>query len=268
MELAPSYPVSYLTLFKTGVRLLAMFSTYENPLLWSMWLGKRNKQADMEGPFYVIGAPDRQIEKGKAVIASPGLLKKFAPFLATVRILTPDGSPIPGATIDWWQADTEGNYYFSSYTLRGRLTTDENGCAEVLSIPPGAYGPEIAKRAGHFHLCVRPSPGGVVGANCDELTTQLYVCEANDSSAMSLDLVNYMRKVRETNKVHAWSISPDSTADEGSYMNLPELPHDDIITRKRVEWWNTKLAQAGEEDLKITAGTTVEIRLSTKTTWF
>lgn len=104
----------------------------------------------------------------------------------TVRILSPEGKPLPNATLDWWQADTSGYYYLMDYKLRGTITTDSNGVAEVLTIVPGAYGPVSAIRPGHIHLIVRPSPEDV--KKYDELTTQLYVCKGNDIKATASDL--------------------------------------------------------------------------------
>ena len=47
------------------------------------------------------------------------MIAEYRLFLMSVRVLSPDGKPLKGATIDWWQADTEGGYYFATYTLRG-----------------------------------------------------------------------------------------------------------------------------------------------------
>ena len=44
------------------------------------------------------------------------------------------GNPISNAQVDWWQADTTGEYYFKTYNLRGKFTTDTDGKAEVLSV--------------------------------------------------------------------------------------------------------------------------------------
>lgn len=69
-----------------------------------------------------------------------------------------------------------------------------------------------------------------------------------------------MRKVRVNNMVKSWSIP--AANDGTAYMNFPELSTDDTETRKRVEWWNAKLAETS--DLKIAAGASAEFRLSAK----
>ena len=107
----------------------------------------------------------------------------------TVRVLSPEGNPIHGAEIDWWQSDTAGNYYHRTYTLRGRVTTDEDGYAEVLTVAPAPYGPgEKLQRAAHFHLWIRTPQANEGQAAYDGLTTQLYVCDGNDAQLMEKDL--------------------------------------------------------------------------------
>lgn len=139
----------------------------------------------------------------------------------SIRVLSPEGRPLKGATIDWWQADTEGSYYFASYTLRGTyvllisishidvplhtelmlsfaiiiipslrcsVTTDENGIAEVISVPPGVYGALGRVRAGHFHVKINPPKARKGEATLEDLTTQIYVCEKNDVKILKEDL--------------------------------------------------------------------------------
>lgn len=108
------------------------------------------------------------------------------PYLLLVRVLTPDGDPIANATLDFWQADTDGNYYGLDYTLRGKATTDADGYADVLTVPPGAYGPAFAKRSGHIHVVI--SPPKDKANDFDNLTSQIYICPANDSKLLESDL--------------------------------------------------------------------------------
>ncbi|MBT8495811.1 MAG: twin-arginine translocation pathway signal protein, partial [Deltaproteobacteria bacterium] len=80
-------------------------------------------------------------------------------------------TPIAGAEVDFWSADSSGDY--SGYSefgtqgqdwLRGQQLTDQDGIARVQSIVPGSY----PGRAVHVHVKVR-SPGR------PELTTQVYL---------------------------------------------------------------------------------------------
>ena len=108
---------------------------------------------------------------------------EYGPYLLTLTIRTPDGAPVPNAHLDFWQATTKGMYYYSSYNLRGKFTTDEQGRVEILTIAPGAYGPtNTVLRAGHFHLWING------GEQFDPLTTQLYVCPGNAKDGMLQDL--------------------------------------------------------------------------------
>lgn len=263
MQLVSS-SISYFTLLRSVIRSLTVMSLPDNPLVWNFTAGRRNKDADVEGPFYVIGSPSREIEKGKAIMAPISMLKKCRPFLMTVRVVAPDGSPIPGAVLDWWQADSSGGYYFWTYTLRGRVATDDQGYAEVLTVVPAPYGAGSIMRAGHFHLWVH-APAVQSGQPAyDDLTTQIYVCNANDVQLLKSDFVNYMRGSREWNMTKAWSI-PDKDVDEGRPLgNFPELLSNDEDSRKRVNWWNVRLVEMGEPDLKVAAGGTRVLHLNPK----
>lgn len=105
----------------------------------------------------------------------------------TIRVVTPEGKPLRGAVLDWWQADSSGKYYFSHYTLRGRVSTDENGIAEVLTVAPGEYGALGGIRSGHFHIhiCAPQSANGQKAH--DGMTTQIYVRERNDDTILDKD---------------------------------------------------------------------------------
>lgn len=72
--------------------------------------------------------------------------------------------------------------------MNHRIRTDDNGVAEVISVAPGAYGLGDALRAGHFHVKIYPPQAGKGAAALDELTTQIYVCRANDAAILKSDL--------------------------------------------------------------------------------
>lgn len=58
-----------------------------------------------------------------------------------------------------------------------------NGRAEVLSVSPGEYGPPGHTRAGHFHAIITAP-----GRKLQPLTTQMYVCHANDTVDLQTDM--------------------------------------------------------------------------------
>jgi protocatechuate 3,4-dioxygenase beta subunit len=72
-------------------------------------------------------------------------------------------TPVPGAVLDFWQANASGVYDNSGYTLRGHQLTDAGGRYTLETIVPGLY----PGRTEHIHVKVR-APGR------PELTTQLY----------------------------------------------------------------------------------------------
>lgn len=95
-DFTPRVSISYFDLAATAVRGIYGLIFYENPLLWYYRLGRHNVNADMEGersvvisriliitrcpgPLYIIGAPRRQIDEGKAILANIDLLKSTLP---------------------------------------------------------------------------------------------------------------------------------------------------------------------------------------------
>jgi catechol 1,2-dioxygenase len=61
------------------------------------------------------------------------------------RIMDTDGTPVAGAVVDIWHANSKGTYsYFDStqsdYNLRRRVVTDAEGRYRVRSIVPSGYG--------------------------------------------------------------------------------------------------------------------------------
>ena len=64
------------------------------------------------------------------------------------------------------------------------MTADERGHAEILTVRPADYGaPILGERAGHVHVKV----SGVPGKHAP-MTSQIYVCPANNADHLSKDL--------------------------------------------------------------------------------
>jgi protocatechuate 3,4-dioxygenase beta subunit len=108
-----------------------------------------------EGPYFTPNSPERRslLEPGMA-----GTRLVVAGF-----VLSRSCQPIPGALLDFWQADDAGQYDNRGYTLRGHQFTDESGRFELETVVPGLY----PGRTRHIHVKVQ-APNGPV------LTTQLY----------------------------------------------------------------------------------------------
>lgn len=112
-----------------------------------------------EGPYYTPRTPERSslIEPGM-----PGI-----PLVVVGRVLTPDCQPIPGAVLDFWQADSQGEYDNDGFQLRGHQFADRLGQFRLETIKPGAYGDLMFRRTPHIHVKVQ-------GRRTALLTTQLY----------------------------------------------------------------------------------------------
>ncbi|KZT01219.1 aromatic compound dioxygenase [Laetiporus sulphureus 93-53] len=137
-------------------------------------------ESSVLGPFFTDDAPD--LEAGES-IASEG---KGEYLYVEGRVLSTDGTPIPGAIIETWETDAQG-YYDTQYTnrdkpdCRGRLKTDKDGRYEYRAVVPVAYpipgdgpvGEMLLKlqrhnmRPNHLHLMIE-APG------YNTLTTALY----------------------------------------------------------------------------------------------
>lgn len=118
-----------------------------------------------EGPYYVTGT--RELPDGNVNYTGlPG---------ETVRVrgFVYDGStgttPLPGARIEIWQADSEGSYHpnangdaseysASELVLRGHVIADENGGYEFTTIYPGEY----TGRTRHIHVRASADSFGAV----------------------------------------------------------------------------------------------------------
>lgn len=138
--------------------------------------------ATVLGPFHVVASPPR--EAGDNV--SPASDGPIALVRGSVR--RPDGTPIAGATVDVWQADTHGFYDVQQPDIqplgngRGLFTTDSEGGFLFRTVIPQYYpiptdGPVGALlaaagrhpyRPAHIHFIVQ-APGH------QELTTHIFV---------------------------------------------------------------------------------------------
>ncbi len=122
--------------------------------------------AAAEGEFYLPNTPERAVLREAGMAGAPLRLSGY--------VLGPDCQPIPGAWLDFWQADADGVYGTGSFRLRGHQFTDADGRYTLETILPGP----IPGRAPRLYVRVQP-PGGPV------LTTQLFFPDdpANASDA-------------------------------------------------------------------------------------
>lgn len=123
--------------------------------------------AQTEGPYFKAGSPERQsllqenMQGEKLIVAG--------------YVLDQDCQPIPGALLDFWQADSTGAYDNSSFNFRGHQFTDAQGRYFLETVVPGEY----PGRTEHIHVKVQPPNGQLV-------TTQLYFPNVSANSGDSI----------------------------------------------------------------------------------
>jgi protocatechuate 3,4-dioxygenase beta subunit len=112
--------------------------------------------ADQEGPYYKADTPDRTSLLEEGMQGKKLILVGF--------VLDKNCLPMPGAWLDFWQADSGGGYDNEGYTLRGHQFTDNKGRYYLETIMPGPYPQRPIE---HIHVKLQASNRGV-------FTTQLY----------------------------------------------------------------------------------------------
>lgn len=108
-----------------------------------------------EGPYFTPNSPKR---KSIVPVGASGTRLTL-----TGRVLRTNGSAVPNALIDWWQADARGAYDNSGFRFRGHQFTDARGRYSLLTVLPGLY----PGRTKHIHVKVQAPRKPV-------LTTQLF----------------------------------------------------------------------------------------------
>jgi protocatechuate 3,4-dioxygenase beta subunit len=111
--------------------------------------------AQTEGPFYKPSTPRR------SNLVTGGL--RGIPLLVTGDVVDTQCRPVRGALLDFWQADSAGQYDNQGFRLRGHQFADSAGRYALRTIVPGLY----PGRTRHIHVKVQRPHGRI-------LTTQLY----------------------------------------------------------------------------------------------
>jgi protocatechuate 3,4-dioxygenase beta subunit len=96
---------------------------------------------NLAGPFYKARAPlraDGRLYEGEFPAGeTPLTVRGHVTNAAT-------GEPVPGAVLDVWQADGNGDYDVTGYHLRGLIPVDEDGYYQFRTVLPEGY--EISAR--------------------------------------------------------------------------------------------------------------------------
>ena len=103
-----------------------------------------------EGPYFTANSPER------ADLYEDGMAG--TKLVITGYVYTTDCKPIANAMLDFWQANANGEYDNSGYTLRGHQFTDANGHYELTTVVPGIY----PGRTEHIHLKVQAPNGKLI----------------------------------------------------------------------------------------------------------
>ncbi|ROO86155.1 catechol 1,2-dioxygenase [Actinocorallia herbida] len=137
------------------------------------------------GPFHVVESPPR--EEGESV----DLLGRGTPCVVSLRVVSADGRPLPGASVDVWQCDEDGFYDVQQPDVqplgngRGLFRTGEDGRLWFRTVVPSHYpiptdGPvggllkatrRHPYRPAHVHLIV-------AAEGHKALTTHLFVADS------------------------------------------------------------------------------------------
>lgn len=113
-------------------------------------------QSQTEGPYYTPNTQERNslLEEGL-----PGTR-----LILVGYVLDQNCQPLADAWLDFWQADTNGEYDNAGYRLRGHQFTDEQGRYYLETVLPGLY---QSRPIEHIHVKIQP-------AGAAEVTSQLY----------------------------------------------------------------------------------------------
>jgi catechol 1,2-dioxygenase len=164
----------------------------EWPLFLDVWVehvveevaneNRRGSKGTIEGPYYVPDSPRLPAEASLPMRED----EQGTPLLFQGRVTSVDGTPLPGAEVEMWHADSDGFYSqyapgLPEWNLRGTVIAGEDGEFRIHTVEPAPYqiptdgscGRLIsaagwhAWRPAHLHLKVS-APGHRL------VTTQLY----------------------------------------------------------------------------------------------
>ena len=116
--------------------------------------GDEPTPSETAGPYFKPDSPAR------ASLLESGV--EGTRLVVTGLVLTTGCKPVQRALLDFWHADTEGEYDLRGFRLRGHQFTGASGRFRLETVLPGLYG-----RPRHIHVRVQAPEGRI-------LTTQLY----------------------------------------------------------------------------------------------
>jgi len=132
-----------------------------------------------EGPFYKAGSPEN------ASIYQVGMTG--TKLVVSGYVYDTHCQPVAKAWLDFWQADANGNYDNSGYTLRAHQYTDSNGYYQLTTVVPGLY----PGRTEHIHFKVQ-APNGKI------LTSQLFFPGISQNNSDGIYDAGLLLSIQET----------------------------------------------------------------------
>ena len=131
-----------------------------------------------EGPYYKAGSPEQ------ANLFQDGMAG--TKLIVTGYVYDTNCQPVANAWLDFWQADANGNYDNSGYTLRGHQYTDENGRFQLTTVVPGLY----PGRTEHIHFKVQAPNGQII-------TSQLFFPGVSQNDSDGIYNANLLLSIQE-----------------------------------------------------------------------
>ncbi|HSE99608.1 MAG TPA: hypothetical protein VLA48_01840 [Nitrososphaeraceae archaeon] len=118
----------------------------------------------VQGPYYKEGSPIKEGEEFAKGIEGEKLV------VAGKVLGSINCNPVNSAILDFWQADSKGQYDNEGFNLRGKIISDENGNYRLDTILPASYSEGNITRPAHIHVkaWIPENPGNPA------LVTQLY----------------------------------------------------------------------------------------------
>ena len=133
-----------------------------------------------EGPYYKAGSPEQ------ADLYQTGM--GGTKLVITGYVYDTNCQPVANAWLDFWQADANGNYDNSGYTLRGHQFTDASGRYQLTTVVPGLY----PGRTEHIHVKVQAPNGQLI-------TSQLFFPGVTQNDSDGIYNPGLLLSIQETN---------------------------------------------------------------------
>jgi len=133
-----------------------------------------------EGPYFKAGSPEQ------ANLYQDGMAG--TKIVITGYVYTTDCKPVANALLDFWQADANGNYDNSGYTLSGHQLTDANGRYQLTTVVPGLY----PGRTEHIHVKVQAPDGKLI-------TSQLFFPGVSQNEGDNIFQQSLLLNIQESN---------------------------------------------------------------------